>query len=93
MKGKPSFADRRRFLKKYKRKVKDLINRYKTIDDTYDDIIDVFECYSPNSSLTNKISFLKVYTGEKKSKNKAFDEIYNAFCMEQDFYDIVRIFC
>lgn len=79
----------RNFLKKYKRSVKKLIRKYKHIDDTQDQIIDIWNANGNSSSFIEDISFLRTKSAPKETGLLPLDTIFLRLCSELEFDDMV----
>lgn len=84
----------KKIIKKYKKNVQQIIDKYKALDDTYDDIIDLVNYEKLKSSYYEKISFLKNTPSKSTHRTDrilTFEDAYKRLCCNCDFYDICDI--
>lgn len=92
------------FLKKYKKNIREMIRRYKNIDDAKDSVIRigtrrrssvssfVGSNKEPDPGYFENISFLKAQSGRRMPCNRVvgFEEVYQMLCRPCCFEDVAR---
>lgn len=92
----PMFADAQRdLLERYKRSIDEIIQRYKHIDDTYDEIVNIDQSDELDTLQLQDVSFIK--KGTRKTcaglHLLSLEDIHARLCTASDFEDVVHFLC
>lgn len=82
--------EQREFLRRYKRNIREIIKKYRDVDDRYDSVISINEYEEVNTSACNDISFLRHSAARPGMSGGVigFEEVYLRLCCLCDFDDI-----
>jgi len=85
--------ERTMIIKKYRRSLREIIDKYKRYDDDTCSSIDIFDEISFSGTYNEEISFIKSEKSDVllQSKFISFPDICTILCNENDFDDIFRM--